>query len=72
MARDVNDEIIDQNERIQLMSGQNERIDKGIRKGMNLADLIKCNEVKHLWLQSVLITLMLALAIAAIVVHFVM
>lgn len=54
------------------MSGQNERIDKGIKKGSNLADLIKCNEVKHLWLQSVLVTLMLALAISAIVVHFVM
>ena len=72
MARDINDEIIDQNERMQLMSGQNDRIDKGIKKGINLADLIKCNEIKHLWLQSVLVTLMLALAISAIVVHFVM
>lgn len=37
-----------------------------------MADIIKCNEVKHMYLQATLITGMLVLTIAAIIVKCVL
>ncbi|CAL5971992.1 Hypothetical_protein [Hexamita inflata] len=72
LAGDINEEVVDQNEKIASMAQTNERINKGLKKGINLADLIKCTEVKHMYAQAILIAFMLAFSIAAIVVRLVL
>lgn len=64
----ANEEIEIQNDKIKGLSTRSNKIGGGLRKGISLAELIRCNEKKHLLLQSTLITLMLVLTIAAIIV----
>lgn len=64
----ANEELENQNEKVQALATRSHKISGGLKKGISLAELIRCNEKKHLLLQSTLITLMIVLTIAAIVI----
>ena len=61
------DELKRQNEQTDNLIQQNKRIGKNTEYGIKLAEMIKCNEVKHMWLQIILLALCAALLIAAII-----
>lgn len=51
MAAEIaNEELETQNEKVKALTTRSNKISGGLRKGISLAEIIRCNEKKHLLL----------------------